>query len=167
MFENPRRGRQARNFTTNVPKILEFISSSEQIFSENWRWVNLIDCSHKSLRVHRRNFVKIFVSERECCRREKSHKFCLIWFFATCCCDKILSQRQRFSQRVVRVATCCCKLSPSVYRTLKLLVISVHIIAAPRPMLGNSDSGIQEFLLGELWNPGLETVILLRKPEPH
>ena len=32
MFENPRRGRQARNFTTNVPKILDFKSSSEQIF---------------------------------------------------------------------------------------------------------------------------------------
>ena len=33
MFENPRRGRQARNFTTNVPKILDLRSSSEQIFS--------------------------------------------------------------------------------------------------------------------------------------
>ena len=32
MFENPRRGRQARNFTTNVPKILDLQSSSEQIF---------------------------------------------------------------------------------------------------------------------------------------
>ena len=32
MFENPRRGRQARNFTTNVPKILDRKSSSEQIF---------------------------------------------------------------------------------------------------------------------------------------
>ena len=41
MFENPRRGRQARNFTTNIPKILDFKSSSEQIFSENWRWVPL------------------------------------------------------------------------------------------------------------------------------
>ena len=30
MFENPRRGRQARNFTLkNVPKILDFKSSSE------------------------------------------------------------------------------------------------------------------------------------------
>ena len=38
MFENPRRGRQARNFTTNVPKILDLKSSSEQIFFENWRW---------------------------------------------------------------------------------------------------------------------------------
>ena len=32
MFEYPRRGRQARNFTTNVPKILDLKSSSEQIF---------------------------------------------------------------------------------------------------------------------------------------
>ena len=41
MFENPRRGRQARNFTTNVPKILDLKSSSKQIFSEDWRWVPL------------------------------------------------------------------------------------------------------------------------------
>ena len=32
MFENPRRGRQAKNFTINVPKILDLKSSSEQIF---------------------------------------------------------------------------------------------------------------------------------------
>ena len=32
MFENPRRGRQAKSFTTNVPKILDLKSSSEQIF---------------------------------------------------------------------------------------------------------------------------------------
>ena len=32
MFENPRRGRQARNFATNVSKILDVKSSSEQIF---------------------------------------------------------------------------------------------------------------------------------------
>ena len=32
MFKNPRRGMQARNFTTNVPKILDLKSSSEQIF---------------------------------------------------------------------------------------------------------------------------------------
>ena len=30
MFENPRRGRQARNFTTNIPKF-DLKSSSEQI----------------------------------------------------------------------------------------------------------------------------------------
>ena len=34
MFENPQRGRRARNFTTNVPKILDLKSSSEQIFSK-------------------------------------------------------------------------------------------------------------------------------------
>ena len=32
MFENPRRGRQTRNFTTNVSKILDLKSPSEQIF---------------------------------------------------------------------------------------------------------------------------------------
>ena len=32
MFENPRKGRQARNFTTNVSKILALKSSSEQMF---------------------------------------------------------------------------------------------------------------------------------------
>ena len=35
MFENPRRGRQARNFKTNIAKILDLKSSSQQIFSEN------------------------------------------------------------------------------------------------------------------------------------
>ena len=44
MFENPRRGRQARNFTTNVPKILGLKSASKQIFSENWHLVPLIIC---------------------------------------------------------------------------------------------------------------------------
>ena len=42
MFENPRRGRQARNFNTNVPKIVDLQLSTEQIFPENWRWVPLI-----------------------------------------------------------------------------------------------------------------------------
>ena len=32
MFENPGRGRQARNFTPTAPKILDLKSSSEQIF---------------------------------------------------------------------------------------------------------------------------------------
>ena len=32
MSENPRRGRQARNFATNVPKLLDLKSSSEKIF---------------------------------------------------------------------------------------------------------------------------------------
>ena len=43
MFENPRRGRQARKFSTNVPKIVDLKSSSKQIFSENWLWVPLDD----------------------------------------------------------------------------------------------------------------------------
>ena len=35
MFENPRRDRLARNFTTNVLKILDLKSSSEQISFRN------------------------------------------------------------------------------------------------------------------------------------
>ena len=35
MFENPRRDRQAINFTTNVPKIPDLKSSFEEIFSKN------------------------------------------------------------------------------------------------------------------------------------
>ena len=34
VFENPRGGGQARNFTTNVAKILDLKWSSEQIFSK-------------------------------------------------------------------------------------------------------------------------------------
>ena len=37
-LENPRGGRQARNLTTNVPKILDLKSSSEQICFKNCRW---------------------------------------------------------------------------------------------------------------------------------
>ena len=50
MFENPRRGRQARNFTTNVSKILDLKSFSEQIFSKSCRWVplNLQQPSHSN-----------------------------------------------------------------------------------------------------------------------
>ena len=32
MFKKSRRGREARNFTTNVPKVLNLKLSSEQIF---------------------------------------------------------------------------------------------------------------------------------------
>ena len=44
MFENPRRGRQARNFTTNAPKILDLKSSSEQIFSRKLP-LGALDCT--------------------------------------------------------------------------------------------------------------------------
>ena len=55
MSENPRRGRQARNFTTNVPKILDLKSSSEQIFFRKLSLgapvilaMNISPCEHKS-----------------------------------------------------------------------------------------------------------------------
>ena len=54
-------------------------------------------------------FVKIFVSATEFCRRDKSHKFCPIWFFATCCCDKILLQRERLSQKLSSTHGAMCR----------------------------------------------------------
>ena len=44
MFENPRRGRQARNFTKNVSTILDLKSSSEQIFSRKMSLGSPDDC---------------------------------------------------------------------------------------------------------------------------
>ena len=77
-----------------------------------------------SLCVYWRIFMKIFVSATECCRRNKSHKFCLIWFFATCCCDKILLRRQRFSQKFFSThkPICHCDWSlPHVATTCRLV----------------------------------------------
>ena len=56
MFENPRRDRQARNFTTNVSKILDLKSSSEQIFSKNWRWVPLMVPENWTLSVYQQKW---------------------------------------------------------------------------------------------------------------
>ena len=84
-FENLRRGRQARNLTTNVPKILDLKSSSEQIFSKNWRWVPLY-CVKK-----KKNIV-FFGPPVETCNFEslnvynfssKSLKGSKKWFFKT------------------------------------------------------------------------------------
>ena len=41
MFENPRRGGQARNLTTNVAKILDLKSSPNRYILKNWRRVPL------------------------------------------------------------------------------------------------------------------------------
>ena len=62
--------------------------------------------SDKSLRVYWRPFVKIFVAVIEFCRRSKSHN---VFFFATCCSEKILSQRQRFSQQVSSTHEAICR----------------------------------------------------------
>ena len=48
LFENPRRGMQARNFTTNVPKILDLKSSSEQIFFRKLSLGAPVCCCHES-----------------------------------------------------------------------------------------------------------------------
>ena len=58
-FENPRRDRQARNLTTNVPKILDLKSSSEQIFSKNRRWVPLQSYLKISYVFQKLNFISV------------------------------------------------------------------------------------------------------------
>ena len=92
MFENPRRGRQARNFTTNVPKILDLKSSSEQIFSRklplgapeqyNTRPIN------ERARGHTKNFVMTLTdfSRREKSSRESMQggKGALCWVICSC-----------------------------------------------------------------------------------
>ena len=47
--KNRRRGRQARNLTTNAPKILDIKLTSEQIFSKNCLWVSLRLSQSRSL----------------------------------------------------------------------------------------------------------------------
>ena len=60
MFENPRRGRQARNFTTNAPKILDLTSSSAQIFSRKLP-LGAPDCPYWDIqqRIHKAKVVCI------------------------------------------------------------------------------------------------------------
>ena len=79
--------------------------------------------SDKLLCVYRRIFVKIFVAATEFCHHNKSHRFSLIWFFATCCSNKIPLGRQRFSQKFssTHKAICCCDMSPH------------HVAATSRP----------------------------------
>ena len=64
--------------------------------------------SDKSLRVYQRIFVKIFVSTAKFYCHNKLHKFCLIWFFATCRRDKSLLQRQRFSKKFSSIPKAAC-----------------------------------------------------------
>ena len=75
LFENPRRGMEARNFTTNVLKILDLKSSSEQIFFPKiaCRWVPLMAAPAANEvqpqgpqvpRVPQANVVQPFLAER-------------------------------------------------------------------------------------------------------
>ena len=90
MFENPGRGRQARNFTTNVPKILSLKSFPEQIFSENCRWVPL----NKALDLYdvddirtwrticpRCNIARTLLCPPTCCFQQFELLFCFLWIF--------------------------------------------------------------------------------------
>ena len=94
MFEKPRRGRQARNFTTNVPKILILKSSSEQIFSENCRWVPLTFGVDGWL-IGMQLVVEFIVSsQRRLVRKDGKHESCK----QRCCslCWKLPDRAQSF-----------------------------------------------------------------------
>ena len=92
-------------------------------------WNKLRDsCSDKLLCVNWRIFVKIFVSATEfyC---NKSHKFSLIRFCETCCGDKILLKRQRFSQKFSRTnkENCLCNVSKQCVAPTCLFQKSTHL----------------------------------------
>ena len=89
MFENPRRGRQARNFTTNVPKILDLKSSSEQIFLEHWHWVPLHDYQHSILEKCFAIFERIWYPF-EWLGVSVQKKFSSIWTAWAICSEKIV-----------------------------------------------------------------------------
>ena len=79
------------------------------------------------LRVYWRICVKIFVSPTEFCRHNKSHKFCLIWFFCDmllrqnyfCCRAKIFTKILQCTQSELSLQHApqqyCCNLLSSVY----------------------------------------------------
>ena len=50
-FLDVRNPRQTKIFTTNIPKILDLKSSSEQIFSKNCRWVPLTNIDQRKMLV--------------------------------------------------------------------------------------------------------------------
>ena len=78
MFENPRRSRQGRNFTTNVPKIVVLKSSSEQIFFRKLS-LGAPDCRRYKLEVKRRTTGKSRVLkwsvDRSCTAHNKVRTF--------------------------------------------------------------------------------------------
>ena len=91
-------------------------------------------CSDKSLRGTGEFFVKIFVAATEFCRLNKSHNFSLIWFFATCCSDKILLRRQRVSQKFSNTheVICRCDVSPQRVAATSRRTCTHGVIWSPR-----------------------------------
>ena len=75
------------------------------------------------------NFVKIFVATTEFCCHNKS-RFSLIWFLAPCCSNKILLQRQRFSQKFssTHEVICRCDMSPHLVAATRRLTCSNGVI---------------------------------------
>ena len=100
MFQNPTNGRPARNFRTNVPKILDLKSSSAQIFSENWHWVPLTFGRLHHI-IKKTDFklvvIKVWSSEAPCKRTQHCWMLhvasvctpcCMLLDVVACCCAK-------------------------------------------------------------------------------
>ena len=65
------------------------------------------------------NFCENLCRCNRICRPNKLHRFSLIWFFATCCSDKILLRRQKFSQKF-----------SSTHEAIWRCNVSPHLVAA-------------------------------------
>ena len=71
-------------------------------------------------------FVKIFVSITEFCRCNKSHKLCLIWFFATCCRDKDFHKNSPVHMYTSRhVIATCCPVCTDLFCTIYKCIIAI------------------------------------------
>ena len=66
MFENPRRGRQARNLTTNVSKILDLKSSPEQMFLRKLSLGAPVSCSKRLEQVDQKCFTNYSIGDIFC-----------------------------------------------------------------------------------------------------
>ena len=56
---------EARNFTTNAPKVLDLKSSSEQVFSKNCRWVPLMSVQLKHVNFNHINKIEVVELKRD------------------------------------------------------------------------------------------------------
>ena len=128
MFENPRRGMQAKNFTTNVPKILDLKSSSEQIFfrklslgaPESFEWKGAKEKERRKRKIE----------EKEIRRRKKSNGCTLSFYNKTeqknCWTQKvhltITLSKIRLEIRILKVV----KSRPKKYLKFQFCVIRIE-----------------------------------------
>ena len=113
MFKNPRRGRQARNFATNAPKILDLKSSSEQIFSRKLQLGAPVIATFCHLK---RKFNLCYASSL----LRISHSWSPKRFFFFSSSNKIYFQKTwvKKQQRVISLADIVCVWSFPIYKVV-------------------------------------------------